>query len=85
MTNENSSAATAEMEDNSGRTMGLLSMAAAPGAILISPSLFALLSFFLALMGLTVSTPQQRIFSFGGIALAIVCGGIGYFFKTPLF
>lgn len=85
MTNENSSAAAIEVEDTSGRTLGLLSMAAAPGAILISPTMFALLGFFLALMGLTLSAPQQRVFSFGGMALSGVCGIIGYYFNTPLF
>lgn len=70
--------------DNSGRTMGMLSIAAAPGALLISPSLFALAGFFLALIGLTVSSPSQRYFSFIGMAGAAVCGVIGVYFNTPI-
>jgi hypothetical protein len=67
-----------------GRLMGFLSIAASPGAILISPTLFSVGGFFLAMLGLTLAAPKQRIYSFIGIALAIVCGGIGYYFKTPI-
>lgn len=84
MSNENSTAAVAEIEDTSGRMMGLLSMAAAPGAMLISPSLFSLLAFFLALLGLTIAAPKQRIFSFAGIVLAGVFAAIGHYYNTPL-
>ncbi|GMR21097.1 MAG: hypothetical protein BMS9Abin36_1696 [Gammaproteobacteria bacterium] len=70
--------------DNSGRTMGMLAMATAPLALLISPVLFTLLGFFLVLMGLTVSTPEQRHFSFIGLAVAVTAGVIGYVFHTPI-
>lgn len=83
MSNENTQAAVAE-EDNSGRVVGLLAIAASPGAALISPTLFSLLSFFLALMGLTISSPKQRIFSIVAIVLAGAFGVIGHYFNTPL-
>lgn len=83
MSNEN--VAIAEDEDTSGRMIGLISMAVAPGAILISPTMFSLLGFFLALMGLTIAAPKQRIYSIGGIVLAIACGAIGQVYNTPLF
>ena len=67
-----------------GRMMGMLSIAASPGAILVSPAMFSLLGFFLALMGLTVAAPSQRIWSIIGIGTALVAGGIGYFLKTPI-
>jgi hypothetical protein len=70
--------------DTDGRLMGILSIAVAPGAVLLSPTFFALGSFFLGLLGLTVAHPKQRYLSFIGIALAGVCGGIGYFYNTPI-
>lgn len=84
MSNE-SQAVAVEQEDTSGRLMGILSIAAAPGAMLVSPTLFSLLSFFLALMGLTLAAPKQRVFSFIGMAAAVICGGIGHFYHTVLF
>lgn len=78
----NASTATANNKD--GRLMGMLSIAASPGAILISPAVFSLLGFFLALLGLTVAHPKQRILSIAGIALALVGGAIGYFFHTQI-
>ncbi len=71
--------------DNSGRLMGLLSIAAAPGAILVSPTMFPLLSFFFALMGLTLAAPKNRIYSFLGLGAATICGIIGAYFNTPIF
>jgi hypothetical protein len=67
-----------------GRLMGWLSIAAAPGAILFNPAVFALIAFALALFGLTVAAPAQRKWSFIGIGAAAVCGAIGHFFKTTL-
>ena len=78
----NASTATANNKD--GRLMGMLSIAASPGAVLISPAVFSLLGFFLALIGLTIAAPKQRLLSIAGIALAMVGGGIGYFFHTPI-
>ncbi len=70
--------------DNSGRLMGMLSIAAAPGALLISPTMFPLLSFFFALMGLTMANPKNRHLSFIGMAAAGICGVTGYYFNTPI-
>lgn len=81
-----SNEAVKELEvDNSGRLMGILSIAAAPGALLVSPTMFPLLSFFFALMGLTLATPKNRIYSFIGMGAAAVCGIAGYYFNTPIF
>ncbi len=83
MSNENSTAV-AEIDDTSGRMMGMLSMAAAPGALLVSPTMFGLLAFFFALLGLTIAAPKQRIFSIGGIVLAGIFGVIGHYYNTPI-
>lgn len=79
-----SNEAVSELNDTSGRLMGMLSIAAAPGALLVSPTMFPLLAFFLALMGLTIASPNNRIYSFIGIAAAAVCGVAGYYFNTPI-
>ncbi|TAM45357.1 MAG: hypothetical protein EPN55_08660 [Gammaproteobacteria bacterium] len=76
--------ASAAANDKDGRLMGILSIAASPGAVLVSPAVFSLLGFFLALLGLTVAHPKQRILSIAGIALALIGGGIGYFFHTQI-
>lgn len=70
--------------DTSGRLMGILSIAAAPGALLVSPTMFPLLAFFFAMMGLTVASPKNRIFSYIGIGAAAVCGVAGYYYNTPI-
>lgn len=70
--------------DNSGRTMGMLAIAAAPGAILVSPTMFPLAAFMFAMFGLTVATPKNRIYSYVGVAVSVTCGFIGYYFKTPI-
>jgi len=70
--------------DNNGRLMGMLSIAAAPGALLISPTMFPLASFFFALMGLTIASPKNRILSYIGIAAAAICGITGHYFNTPI-
>jgi len=77
-------AVSAQNPDNSGKLMGILSIAAAPGALLVSPTMFPLASFFFAMMGLTLATPKNRIYSFIGIAAATVCGIAGYYFNTPI-
>lgn len=77
-------ASTATVENKDGRLMGMLSIAASPGAVLISPAVFSLLGFFLALIGLTIAAPKQRMLSIAGIALAMAGGGIGYFFHTTI-
>lgn len=72
--------------DNStdGRLIGMLSIAAAPGALIFNPAMFALAAFALALFGLTIAAPAQRKWSFIGVAAGIVCGAIGHYFKTTL-
>lgn len=70
--------------DNSGKLMGMLSIAAAPGALLVSPTMFPLASFLFAMFGLTLATPKNRIYSFAGIAAAAVCGIAGHYFNTPI-
>ena len=70
--------------DNDGKLMGFLSIAAAPGALLVSPTMFPLVAFFLAMMGLTVASPKNRYLSIIGIIAGAVCGGLGYYFKTPI-
>jgi hypothetical protein len=75
-------AATANPTD--GRLMGMLSIAASPGAILVSPTIFSVAGFFLAMLGLTLAVPKQRVWSILGIVAAMVCGAIGYYFKTPI-
>ena len=85
---KDSASATSESAniDNSkdGRLIGMLSIAAAPGAILFNPAMFALAAFALALFGLTVASPSQRKWSFIGIAAGIMCGAIGHYFKTTV-
>jgi hypothetical protein len=70
--------------NNDGKLMGLLSIAAAPGALLVSPTMFPLVSFFLAMMGLTVAAPKNRYLSIIGIFAAAACGVVGYYFNTPV-
>jgi hypothetical protein len=70
--------------DNSGRLMGYLAIAAAPGALLVSPTMFPLLSFFFALMGLTVAAPKNRFLSIIGMVAAGICGLVGFYFNTPI-
>ena len=70
--------------NNDGKLMGLLSIAAAPGALLISPTMFPLVAFFLAMLGLTVAAPKNRYLSIIGIFTAAICGGIGHYFNTPI-
>lgn len=81
MSNE---AVSKENVDNSGRLMGMLSIAAAPGALLVSPTMFPLLAFFFALMGLTLASPKNRYLSFIGIAVSAASGFAGYYFNTPI-
>jgi len=73
--------------DNDGRIMGILSIAAAPGALLISPTYFPLLGFFFALMGLTLASPRNRylsILSIIGMVASGAAGIAGYYFKTSI-
>ena len=70
--------------DNSGRMIGMLSIAAAPGALLISPTMFALVGFFIALMGLTIAAPHNRFLSIIGMVATGACGAAGYYFNTPI-
>ena len=81
MSNE---AASTQNNDNSGRLLGMLSIAAAPGALLISPTMFPLVSFFLALLGLTLATPKNRFLSIIGMVAAATCGITGYYFNTAI-
>ena len=64
---DTSSEVVSTVPSSDGRLVGLLSIAASPGAILISPSLFSLAGFFLALLGLTIAAPRQRILSVAGL------------------
>jgi lipopolysaccharide export LptBFGC system permease protein LptF len=64
--------------------MGMLSIAAAPGALLVSPTMFPLLSFFFALMGLTIAAPKNRFLSIIGMVAAGICGAVGFYFNTPI-
>ncbi len=70
--------------DNDGRIMGILSIAAAPGALLISPTYFPLLGFFFALMGLTLASPRNRYLSIIGMVASAAAGIAGYYFKTSI-
>jgi hypothetical protein len=70
--------------NNDGKLMGLLSIAVAPGALLVSPTMFPLVAFFLAMLGLTVAAPKNRYLSIIGIIAAGTCGVIGYYFHTPI-
>jgi hypothetical protein len=79
-----SNTAAVVQNEKDGRLMGLLSIAMSPGALLISPAVFSLLGFFFAMFGLTVAHPKQRILSIAGIALAIIAGGISYYFNTTI-
>lgn len=79
---DNATAAAANPTD--GRLMGMLSIAASPGAILLSPTIFSVAGFFLAMLGLTLAAPKQRIWSILGIVSALAAGAIGYYFKTPI-
>ena len=81
MSNE---AVSTQTTNNDGKLMGLLSIAAAPGALLVSPTMFPLVAFFFAMMGLTVAAPKNRYLSIIGIFTAAACGGIGYYFNTPI-
>jgi hypothetical protein len=81
---EQSTSAAAAANPTDGRIMGMLSIAVSPGAILVSPTIFSVAGFFLAMMGLTLAAPQQRVWSILGIVAAMVCGAIGYYFKTPI-
>ena len=81
MSNE---AVSTENIDNSGRLMGMLSIAAAPGALLFSPTLFPLVAFFFAMMGLTVATPKNRYLSIVGIVASAACGIAGYYLNTTI-
>ena len=70
--------------NNDGKLMGILSIAAAPGALLVSPTMFPLASFFLAMMGLTVAAPKNRYLSIVGIVAGAACGLIGFYYHTPI-
>lgn len=67
-----------------GRLMGILAIAMAPAALLVSPTYFSLGGFFLGLLGLTVAAPQQRFLSIIGIVLAGAAGAVGYLYNTPI-
>lgn len=81
----NNEAISTPIIDNSGRLMGMLAIAAAPGALLISPTMFPLLSFFFGLMGLTVAAPKNRYLSIIGMVAAGIFGVVGHHFNTPIF
>lgn len=65
-----SRAASSADASTEGRLMGWLSIAAGASAAVIHP-LVAIAGFFLALMGLTVAAPSQRLWSILGIVASI--------------
>ncbi len=67
-----------------GRTLGMLAIAASPGAILFSPMIFSLAGFFLSLVGLTIAAPKQKILSIVGLVLALAAGAVGHLFNTSI-
>lgn len=81
MSNE---AVTEENIDNSGRLLGMLSIAAAPGALLVSPITFPLVAFLIAMFGLTVAAPHNRYLSIIGIVASGACGIVGAYFNTVI-
>jgi hypothetical protein len=74
----------AQGDSTDGRLMGWLSIGASPLAVLVSPTIFSVAGFFLAMIGLTLAAPSQRIWSIVGIVTAVAGGAIGYYFKTPI-
>lgn len=84
MSDKATTAAAVAANPTDGRLIGLLSIAVCPGAILVSPTIFSVAGFFLAMMGLTLAAPSQRVWSILGIVAAMACGAIGYYFKTPI-
>jgi hypothetical protein len=77
---------TAAQHDSSkdGRTLGMLAIAASPGAILFSPIIFSMTGFFLSLVGLTIASPKQKMFSIIGLVLALSAGAVGHYFNTAI-
>ena len=67
-----------------GRTLGMLAIAASPGAILLSPIFFSIAGFFLSLVGLTIAAPKQKMFSIIGLVLALSAGAVGHLFNTAI-
>jgi hypothetical protein len=59
-----------------GRTFGWLSIATGAAAAVVHP-MVAIAGFFLALMGLTVAAPSQRLWSILGIAASVAGFAIG--------
>ena len=80
------SSKTAAPHDSSkdGRLLGMLSIAASPGAILFSPVIFSMAGFFLSLVGLTIAAPKQKMFSIVGLVLALGAGAVGHLFNTAI-
>ena len=74
-----------ESIDNSGRLIGMLSIAVAPGALLISPTIFPLIAFLIAMFGLTLAAPHNRYLSIIGIVASAACGIAGAYFNTVIF
>ena len=67
-----------------GRLLGMLAIAASPGARLLSPAIFSVTGFFLSLVGLTIAAPKQKMLSIVGLVLALAAGAVGYLFNTPI-
>lgn len=76
--------ATTPADSTDGRILGWLSIAAAPGAVLVSPAVFSVGGFFLAMLGLTLAAPSQRVWSILGIIASVAGGAVGYYLKTPI-
>ncbi len=69
-------AATENDASTEGRTLGWLSIATGAAAAVVHP-MVAIAGFFLALMGLTVAAPSQRLWSILGIAASVAGFAIG--------
>jgi hypothetical protein len=62
--------ATAAANNKDGQMIGWLSIGAGASAAILNP-LVAVAGFFLAMIGLTLAAPKQRIWSILGIAASI--------------
>lgn len=68
--------ATAAANNKEGRLIGWLSIGAGASAAVINP-LVAIVGFFLAMIGLTLAAPTQRVWGILGIVTSIVGFAVG--------
>ena len=69
---------------NGGRMIGSASIAVGGSAAIINP-MVSLVGFFLAMMGLTIAAPKNRIWSILGIVASLAGGAVGHFLHTTIF